>query len=96
MSSDLIVIHTHFHKRRTGVTRSIENVLPQLKKLCTIYLYGYGIKGEKMTTSELKKLLFSKKSIVVHCQTSNTFEVRIFIYIRKCTRTSKNNGKSNE
>lgn len=71
MSSDLIVIHTHFHKRRTGVTRSIENVLPQLKKLCTTYLYGYGIKGEKITTSELKKLLFSKKSIVVHCHRNN-------------------------
>ncbi|WP_428743680.1 glycosyltransferase family 4 protein [Tenacibaculum sp.] len=71
MNSDFIVIHTHFHKRRTGVTRSIENVLPDLKQLCTTYLYGYGIEGEKITTSELKKLLFSNKNSVVHCHRNN-------------------------
>ena len=71
MNSDLIAIHTHFHKRRTGVTRSIENILPDLKQLCTTYLYGYGIEGEKITTLELKKLLFSNKNIVVHCHRNN-------------------------
>lgn len=71
MDSNLIVVHTHFHNRRTGVTRSIENVLPQLKKLCTTYLYGYGIEGEKITTSKLKELLFSKDDIVVHCHRNN-------------------------
>ncbi|MGQ3677402.1 glycosyltransferase family 4 protein [Tenacibaculum discolor] len=71
MNSDLIVIHTHFHKRRTGVTRSIENILPELKRLCTTYLYGYGIEGEKITVSQLKKLLFSKENIVVHCHRNN-------------------------
>ena len=71
MKSDVVVIHTHFHKRRTGVTRSIENVLPYLKKLCNTYLYGYGIKGDKITTSELKKMLFSNKNVVVHCHRNN-------------------------
>ncbi|MDE1205710.1 glycosyltransferase family 4 protein [Tenacibaculum larymnensis] len=71
MNSNLIVIHTHFHKRRTGVTRSIENILPELKRLCTTYLYGYGIEGEKITVSQLKKLLFSKENIVVHCHRNN-------------------------
>ena len=71
MNSDLIVIHTHFHKRRTGVTRSIENVIPDLNKLCNTYLYGYGIKGEKITTKKLKKLLFSDKEVVVHCHRNN-------------------------
>ncbi|WP_299118634.1 glycosyltransferase family 4 protein [uncultured Tenacibaculum sp.] len=71
MNSDLIVIHTHFHKRRTGVTRSIENVMPDLKKMCETYLYGYGIEGDKINTKELKNLLFSEKKIVVHCHRNN-------------------------
>lgn len=71
MNSDLIVIHTHFHKRRTGVTRSIENVMPDLKKLCETYLYGYGIEGDKITTSKLKKLLFSDSKVIVHCHRNN-------------------------
>ncbi|WP_417799302.1 glycosyltransferase family 4 protein [Tenacibaculum sp.] len=71
MDSNFTVVHTHFHNRRTGVTRSIENVLPQLKKLCTTYLYGYGIQGDKITTSQLKKLLFSKGNTIVHCHRNN-------------------------
>ncbi|WP_299155838.1 glycosyltransferase family 4 protein [uncultured Tenacibaculum sp.] len=71
MGSDLIIVHTHFHKRRTGVTRSVENVIPDLKKICKTYLYGYGIDGEKITTKELKKLLFSNKKVVVHCHRNN-------------------------
>jgi len=71
MNSNLIVIHTHFHKRRTGVTRSVENVIPDLKKLCTTYLYGYGVEGINITTSELKKVLFSDKKVVVHCHRNN-------------------------
>lgn len=71
MKSDLIVIHTHFHKRRTGVTRSIENTLSDLKKICETYLYGYGIEGEKIATSVLKKLLFSNKKVIVHCHRNN-------------------------
>ncbi|WP_420551805.1 glycosyltransferase family 4 protein [Tenacibaculum aiptasiae] len=71
MNSDLIVVHTHFHKRRTGVTRSIENVMPYLKKMCQTYLYGYGIEGNKINTKELKKILFSEKKTVVHCHRNN-------------------------
>lgn len=71
MKSDITVIHTHFHKRRTGVTRSIENILPEMKKLCNTYLYGYGIEGEKINTSELKKHIFNNKNVVVHCHRNN-------------------------
>ncbi|PKH49660.1 lipopolysaccharide biosynthesis protein [Tenacibaculum sp. Bg11-29] len=71
MNTDLIVIHTHFHKRRTGVTRSIENVIPDLKKLCNTYIYGYGIEGDKLKKSGLKEILFSNKKVVVHCHRNN-------------------------
>lgn len=79
MDSDLVVIHTHFHKRRTGVTRSIENVIPDLKKVCKTYLYGYGIEGDKITTPKLKKLLFSKEKVIVHCHRNNEV-LRMFWY----------------
>ncbi|WP_064966514.1 glycosyltransferase family 4 protein [Tenacibaculum ovolyticum] len=71
MDTGLIVIHTHFHKRRTGVTRSIENVIPDLKKLCNTYIYGYGIEGSKLKKTALKEMLFSNKRVVVHCHRNN-------------------------
>jgi glycosyltransferase involved in cell wall biosynthesis len=66
-----ILIHTHFHKRRTGVTRSIENVLPFFEERFETYLYGYGAKGKYISTTALKKILFSDKEVVVHCHRNN-------------------------
>ncbi|XKX04803.1 hypothetical protein R8G61_10580 [Tenacibaculum maritimum] len=47
MNSKPTLIHTHFHKRRTGVTRSIENVLPFFHNNYQTYIYGYNVAGEK-------------------------------------------------
>ena len=66
-----ILIHTHFHRRRTGVTRSIENVLPFFDEKFETYIYGYNVEGKKISTSALKKLLFSDKKVVVHCHRNN-------------------------
>lgn len=66
-----ILIHTHFHKRRTGVTRSIENVLPFFKNNFETYIYGYSIEGNKISTSKLKKIVFSNQKVVVHCHRNN-------------------------
>ncbi|MDY0781248.1 glycosyltransferase family 4 protein [Tenacibaculum sp. IB213877] len=66
-----IVIHTHFHKRRTGVTRSIENILPYLSTSFNTYIYGYNVKGDRISTSQLLKLLFSDKKVTVHCHRNN-------------------------
>ena len=66
-----ILIHTHFHKRRTGVTRSIENVLPFFEEKFETYLYGFGAKGKYISTTALKKILFSDKEVVVHCHRNN-------------------------
>lgn len=78
MKSDIIVIHTHFHKRRTGVTRSVENVIPYLQKMAPTYIYGYGVDGEKIATKELKKLIFSDKKVVVHCHRNNEIMKMLF------------------
>ena len=67
MKSATILIHTHFHRKRTGVTRSIENVFPHFAKRYNAYVYGYGVAGKKISTQELLKAVFSQKSVVIHC-----------------------------
>lgn len=66
-----ILIHTHFHKRRTGVTKSIENVLPFFDGKFETYLYGFGAKGKHISTKNLIKFLFSDRTVVVHCHRNN-------------------------
>lgn len=66
-----VLIHTHFHKRKTGVTRSIENVLPYLEKEFETYVFGDAIEGQKITKSQLKSFLFSNTKVTVHCHRNN-------------------------
>ena len=66
-----ILIHTHFHKRKTGVTRSIENVLPFFTDEFETYVYGNNVDGIKISKSKLRSLLFSDRKIVVHCHRNN-------------------------
>ena len=66
-----VLIHTHFHKRKTGVTRSIENVLPFFIDDFETYVHGSNIEGTQITTSKLKFFLFSDQKIVVHCHRNN-------------------------
>lgn len=65
------LIHTHFHKRKTGVTRSIENVLPFFDDEFETYVYGSNIDGNHISTSKLKSILFSDGKTVVHCHRNN-------------------------
>lgn len=74
-----ILIHTHFHKRRTGVTRSIENVLPFFSRKFETYLYGYGVNGSHLTPKQLRKFLFSDREVVVHCHRNNEI-IRMLVY----------------
>ena len=66
-----IVVHTHIHKRKTGVTRSIENVLPFLSQSLKAYVFGSNIDGEYISKKELKNLLFSDAPVVVHAHRNN-------------------------
>ena len=73
-----ILIHTHFHKRRTGITRSIENVLPFFNADFETYVYGNNIKANKISKSKLKDILFSKRKIVIHCHRNNEILKMLF------------------
>ena len=66
-----ILIHTHFHKNKTGVTRSIENVLPFFNANYETYIYGYNVTGNKINITTFLKLLISNREIVVHCHRNN-------------------------
>lgn len=61
------LIHTHFHRRKTGLTRSVENVLPFFTDKFDTFIYGYGIDGTKITTKQVLKRIFSKGQVIVHC-----------------------------
>jgi mannosyltransferase len=66
-----VLIHTHFHKRKTGLTRSIENVLPFFTDDFETYVYGSNIDGPQITSSKLRSILFSDVKTVVHCHRNN-------------------------
>lgn len=71
MSTKPVLIHTHFHKKRTGVTRSIENVFPFFESNYRAFIFGYGVNGPKMSFGKLLKLVFSKSYFVLHCHRNN-------------------------
>lgn len=66
-----ILIHTHFHRNRTGVTRSIENVYPFFQGKFDTYIHGYGVRGKQISTRSLLKIVFAKKYFVMHCHRNN-------------------------
>lgn len=73
-----VLIHTHFHKRKTGVTRSIENVLPFFSDVFETYVYGSNIDGNHISSSKLKSILFSDQKVVVHCHRNNEIMRMLF------------------
>ena len=66
-----VLVHTHFHNRRTGVTRSIENVMPFFKESFDAYVYGDTINWAKTSSLKLVQILFSNKKTIVHCHRNN-------------------------
>lgn len=71
MTKKTILIHTHFHNRRTGVTGSIENILHLFDATFDSYVFGYGIKGRKISLFKVLKLVFSRTYFVMHCHRNN-------------------------
>lgn len=79
MNSFPILIHTNFHRNRTGVTRSIENVFPFFLNSYETFIWGYGINGPKISTSTLLKLVFKRKRFVLHCHRNNEMIAALFL-----------------
>lgn len=67
-----ILIHFHIHHRRTGVTSSIENVLPFLEIDFDTYLYGNQVNWEnRLSYTRLKKLLKNNPNSIIHAHRNN-------------------------
>lgn len=64
--TDFNIIHFHFHRRKTGVTKSIEQLLPFLEAKTSSAVFGFGIDANKIGPRQLLKQLFSKSQTVVH------------------------------
>lgn len=71
MEQKPLLIHTHFHNRRTGLTRSVENVFPLFDTNYDSYIHGYGIEGRKISLKKILQLVFSRRYFVLHCHRNN-------------------------
>jgi mannosyltransferase len=81
MTTKPILIHTHFHRRRTGVTRSIENVFSFFELQYESYIYGYGVSGRKISRQKLWSLVRSRQYFVMHCHRNNEIFRALFFRI---------------
>jgi mannosyltransferase len=66
-----MVIHIHFHSHKTGVTRSIENIIPVMNKFSEAVVFGYGIDAPKTGLIQLLKLVYSGNKLVLHTHRNN-------------------------
>lgn len=65
------IVHFHFHRRKTGVTKSLEQLLPHLNTKGKTAVFGYGISANKIGFRRLMSLLFSAQKTVVHVHRNN-------------------------
>jgi mannosyltransferase len=66
-----MIIHIHFHRRATGVTRSIENIFLFLNKYSEALVFGYGIKAPRISFISLLRQVYSDKKTVIHTHRNN-------------------------
>ena len=73
------IVHFHFHHRKTGVTKSIEQLLPFLQAKAPSAVFGYGIDTKKIGLGQLLKQLFSKAQTVVHVHRNKEMMFALFL-----------------
>jgi len=77
-----MIIHLHFHRRATGVTRSIENIIPALNKYSDAAIFGYGINSPKINLSNLFKAVSSDENkTIIHAHRINEI---LFALLLRC------------
>jgi len=76
-----MVVHIHFHSHKTGVTRSIENIIPVLNRYTEARVFGYGIDAPKISLLNLVKLIYYPGKVVIHAHRNN--EIIFALLLRK-------------
>jgi mannosyltransferase len=66
-----MIVHIHFHSHKTGVTKSVETIIPVLNRYHEARVFGYGISAPKVSLLSLLKLLRSEKRTVIHTHRNN-------------------------
>ena len=66
-----MIVHIHFHSHKTGVTRSVENIIPVLNRYTVARVFGYGIDAPKISLLQLIKLIYSPVKSVIHTHRNN-------------------------
>lgn len=80
MNNFPILIHFHLHPRRTGVTTSIENVLPYLEKDFKVYVYGKSVNWKnQLNTKELKDILANQQKVIIHVHRNNEIQKALLL-----------------
>ncbi|HUU99537.1 MAG TPA: glycosyltransferase family 4 protein [Bacteroidales bacterium] len=74
-----MIIHLHFHSRTTGITKSIENIIPLLNKFSIAMVFGYGIKARKIKLLPLLRLVFKGDNLVIHAHRNNEIIFALFL-----------------
>ena len=74
------LIHFHFHGRRTGVTRSVENIIQPLQQSFQAFLFGYGIDGPRLGLAQLLRIAFGKHKTIIH--THRNLEIQFALLLR--------------
>lgn len=76
---DFTILHFHFHRRKTGVTKSVEQLLPFLKAKASSAVFGYGIDAPKIGFGALLRQVFSKAETVVHVHRNKEMLVALLL-----------------
>lgn len=66
-----MIIHFHFHFKTTGVTRSVESIVPCLNKFEETKVFGYGISSDKISFIKVLKAVFLKDKTIIHTHRNN-------------------------
>ena len=67
----MMIVHIHFHSRKTGVTRSVEAIVPVLNKIYETVVFGYGIDAPKVSFFHLLRLVYYGDNLVIHTHRNN-------------------------
>jgi mannosyltransferase len=66
-----MIVHIHFHFHKTGVTKSVENIVPELNKYIYTRVLGYGIDAPKISLFQLLKRIYSVNDTIIHTHRNN-------------------------
>lgn len=74
-----ILIHFHFHKRKTGLTSSIESVLPYFNQDFETYIFGDLIDWKKISWKSILELVFKQRYFIIHAHRNNEILRALFL-----------------